>query len=95
MSEQEAAHDGFFRNDAERMATTTPYAREKKGCETDWSSEDNKLSNGEKTERWWLRSRSISNSLAIMFVNYDGKVDWLGGYDFEDIFVRPALWIKI
>ncbi|MBQ5544752.1 MAG: serine/threonine protein kinase, partial [Clostridia bacterium] len=81
----------YFRDDDDRMAAPTGYAK-KKGC---YVSVKYSLSTGEKTGWWWLRSPGLgSNGAAI--------VDLGGGISQSGIdvgnnggCVRPAFWLNL
>ena len=82
----------FFRNDDDRKAAVTPYAKERgSGCGVFYKT----IPNGEETEWWWLRSPGNYSSSAA-FVFSGGEVDVIGFGVYDSSFsVRPAFWLNL
>ena len=81
----------YFRNDMDRRAAVTPYA-ESHGSYSDKSF---LTSAGQPAGWWWLRSPGhLSFSASI--VNTGGGVHSFGFYvNFNNVSVRPALWLNL
>ena len=81
----------YFRDDDDRMAAPTGYAK-KQGC---YVSDGYSLPSGEKTGCWWLRSPGdFSNYAANVY--YDGFVYQNGNFvDNNYVAVRPAFWLNL
>ena len=90
----------YFRDDDDRMAAITEYAKKQGAYTCDdeivkISGWKNSLPNGEKTGWWYLRSPSIrGNAAAVVCFNghinqkdYDVLSNW--------VVVRPAFWLKL
>ena len=81
----------YFRDDDDRMAAPTGYAKEQ-GC---WSSDNYSLPSGKKTDWWWLRSPGRDSYFAAG-VFLSGFIDLLGYCVFSDgACVRPAFWLNL
>ena len=81
----------YFRDDDDRMAAPTGYAK-KQGC---YVSDVCSLSTGEKTGWWWLRSPGYDGVYAAD-VEFDGNVDRIGSFvNFNKVAVRPAFWLNL
>jgi hypothetical protein len=81
----------YFRDDDDRMAAPTGYAK-KQGC---FVSDIYSLPSGEKTGWWWLRSPGGNGNYAAC-VHALGYVDQFGGHvDYYYSAVRPALWLNL
>ena len=80
----------YFRNDDDRIAAVTPYAKERESGVWRYI-----ITNGYKTGWWWLRSPGHFSIFAAD-VLYDGDV-----YDYGDnvsnssVSVRPAFWLNL
>ena len=81
----------YFRDDDDRMAAPTGYAK-KLGC---YVNNNYSLPTGEKTGWWWLRSPGYDSNCAA-FVSTDGNVrqDGYGVIDYDGA-VRPAFWLNL
>ncbi len=81
----------YFRNDGDRMAAPTGYAK-KQGA---WASDISSLPSGEKTGWWWLRSPGSNSNLAA-YVLSGGRISQYGDYVVNDsVAVRPAFWLNL
>ena len=92
--------DNYFRNNDDRMAVVTEYAKEK-GARilTDKDIEEYGLNitfpNGAKTGNWWLRSPGELD-LEAAYVDELGFINQTGTFVcFDYIAVRPALWLNL
>ena len=87
----------YFINNADRMATVTPYANKQLG---DIKRRIIKNSNNahssifDEANVWWLRWVGYSLDSAS-YIRGDGSVDKYGTDVDAFVFVRPALWIKL
>lgn len=82
----------YFNSDEARKCAPTAYAKAQ-GALT--SSDVYETPSGAATCWWWLRSPGYSQKGAAI-VNCDGSVYYFGyGVDYDDVSVRPALWISI
>ena len=81
----------YFRNDMDRRAAVTPYAKRQGG----FVSSSNTTPDGQPTGWWWLRSPGDSSNIASI-VGSGGGV-YSVGYDvnYKFISVRPALWLNL
>lgn len=81
----------YFNSDEARKCAPTAYAKAQ-GALT--SSDVYETPSGAATCWWWLRSPGYSQKGAAI-VNCDGSVYYFGyGVDYDDVSVRPALWIS-
>lgn len=81
----------YFNSDEARKCAPTAYAKAQ-GALT--SSDVYETPSGAATCWWWLRSPGYSQKGAAI-VNCDGLVYYFGyGVDYDDVSVRPALWIS-
>ena len=81
----------YFRNDGDRMAAPTVYAK-KQGA---WASDISSLPSGEKTGWRWLRSPGLHSNLAA-YVLSGGRISQYGDYVVNDsVAVRPAFWLNL
>ena len=81
----------YFRDDDDRMAAPTGYAK-KQGS---YVSDSFSLPTGEKTGWWWLRSPGI-RSISAANVNNGGIIDQNGGSVISSLgCVRPAFWLNL
>lgn len=81
----------YFNSDEARKCAPTAYAK----AQGAWLSDDTyKTQSGAATCWWWLRSPGNSQYIAAI-VNIGGLVYYTGyGVDYDNISVRPALWIS-
>ena len=91
----------YFRDDDDRMAAVTEYAK-KRGVNTldDQLAEraglKNSLPTGEKAGIWWLRSPGYKNNKFALVVGISGNLPLSGdSLDMEGHAVRPALWLNL
>ena len=81
----------YFRDDMDRRAAVTPYAKRQGG----FVSSSNTTLDGQPAGWWWLRSPGLGGSNASI-VNTGGGVNSLGinvgGFN---VSVRPALWLNL
>ena len=81
----------YFRDDDDRMAAPTGYAK-KQGC---YISDNYSLIAGEKTGLWWLRSPRSSSLLAALVYDY-GNINQYGlRVNLDKVAVRPAFWLNL
>ena len=81
----------FFRDNDDRMAAPTSYAK-KRGV---WTNDKFSLDNGRKTSWWWFRSPG-HNSKYAADVGYGGGVNQYGdNVHVNGVAVRPALWLNL
>lgn len=81
----------YFNSDEARKCAPTAYAKAQ-GALT--SIDVYETPSGAATCWWWLRSPGYSQKGAAI-VNCDGSVYYFGyGVDYDDVSVRPALWIS-
>lgn len=81
----------YFRDATDRMAAVSPYTAKKEPLLDDKC----RLSNGEQTGGWWLRSPGGLSGAAAC-VTRDGSVDEYGRNVVNSgICVRPALWLNL
>ena len=80
----------YFNSDEARKCAPTAYAKAQGAL----TSDTNKTTSGAATCWWWLRSPGLNQNRAA-YVDYDGSVYYFGyGVDYDDVSVRPALWIS-
>ena len=82
----------YFRDDKDRMAAPTGYAKKQGCCVSDGSYS---LPSGEKTGWWWLRSPGyLSDHAANVYCT--GLIDQSGLYvNYAKVAVRPAFWLNL
>lgn len=81
----------YFRDDDERMAAPTGYAK-KQGC---YVRDNYTLKSGEKTGWWWLRSPGIDCIDAASVSSFGGIVQYGSYVANRNVAVRPALWLNL
>lgn len=80
----------YFNSDEARKCAPTAYAKARGAL----TSDDYKTPSGAATCWWWLRSPGNYQNYAA-HVRSDGSVYYFGyGVDYDDVSVRPALWIS-
>ena len=81
----------YFRDDMDRRAAVTPYAKRQGG----FVSSSNTTPDGQPTGWWWLRSPGSFSDYASI-VDIFGGVNSVGHFvNLNLVSVRPALWLNL
>ena len=90
----------YFRDDDDRMAALTEYAKKQGAyiCDDKTAKKygwKNSLPTGEKMGWWWLRSPGDSGGIAAGVVTRGFVLQCGGGVSFDSGAVRPAFWLNL